>query len=204
MNFHLKDMLSSIVEDDGPPASKPAPVATPNPAAPHPGSPAVLAESAPADPGSDAYQRLAAQTDFTATPVFQTIQKYLAPMASMQLDEKTKFKVAVQQAVAQDHLSPDAISAAFDQFKADLQAASEQFQQKVAKATAVQVDAQKAQAESLAAQSLQLQEQVAQITKDALDAQQRLQMATLRFEQARQTRTSELAQEQARYASLLN
>jgi hypothetical protein len=198
--MHLSDLKKAVFDDDGP--AKAAPAAP----APHPQtlSPAPIAAptSAPvvtdmaADHSDDAYQRLAARSDFLSTSVFQAINKYLAPMASLAIDDKTKFNIAIKQAQAQDGLDPAAVNAVFEQCKKTLNDLSAQFAQNVANKTASDVDAKKKQAEDL-------QAQVQQLTEDAFAAKQRIDTAQHKFEVALQTRLNEITQEQSKYASLL-
>ena len=206
MTLHLKDVLGSFVEDDDPKPQQPKevaqliPITQTNVGVMPPPSVTVNLD---ADHSDDAYQRLLAKTDLSTDPVFQKINKYLTPIASLALDEKTKFKIAIQQAQAQDGVQADAILAVFDQFKNVLQQASDVFAQNAQKAIAAQVDAKKAQAAELSKQIQDLQAQVAQLTEDAFNAQQKIQAAQHRFDTALATRQNELAQEHAKYVGLL-
>ena len=211
MSF-IKDHLpasiaSQIFEDETPKPSHqnatqaPVPVANvgaPAPVGyPHPiDSSYTVTDSGTADHTDDAYQRLFAITDFTRTPIFQALNKYLAPLASTGLDDKTKFGIALKQAQSIDHLDPNSVLAVFDQFKDTLGNAANNFAQIVANKTHTEVDAKNTKAAELQAQAKQL-------TEEAFNAQQTLQQSQHRFDVALQTRTTELAQEQAKYASFL-
>lgn len=195
MNLHFKEMLGSLVEDDGPksvPHADPAPVAQPAPAVYISPTQAVDV----ADHSDDAYQRLLAKTNWEKAPVFVAIQKYLGPMDGLAVDEKTKFSIALKQAQAQDGIDPAALNQNFESMKSVLQSAADTFAQNVAAKTASDVDAKKKQAETL-------QAQVQQLTEDAFAAQQKLQIAQHKFDVALQTRLNEINQAAAKYAALL-
>ena len=197
--MHLKDFTSAIFEEEAP---KSKPVAAPAPQVAPTSVPYQAAVAVPdqvnesADHSDDAYQRLLAKTDFTQTSVFQAINKHLAPMATLALDDKTKFSIALKQAQALDGVDPSAISVVFDQVKSTLQAESDKFSQTVQAKTATDVDAKNQKAQELSAQ-------VKQLTEEAFAAQQKLQDAQHRFDVALKTRLDEISQEQTKYASLL-
>ncbi len=201
--------LSSLLEDDAP---KPKVVAapTPQPQVPVPvpvmqtmtgdmGAGTVVV----ADPNDSAYQGLLAKTDINSHPVFQTINKHLAPIAALALDEKTKFTIAFKQAQTLDGLQVNAVLDVFAQAKTTLQGESDKFAQTITKAIADKVDGPKAKAADLSSQIQQLQDQVKQLTEDSFNAQQKIQAAQHRFDVALSTRQSEISQIQAKYASLL-
>lgn len=196
MTFGLKQMLGAIIEDDGP---------APQPHVDSPSAPVAVAQTAytaapvtgeVSDKQDDAYQRLAAKTDWTTSPAFVAVNRHLAPMAALAIDDKTKFKVAVTQAQALDGIDPAAITQGFEPLKEVLQQAATDFMRRVAEKMASDVDAKKKQAEELQAQAQQLIE-------ESFNAGQRLQIAQHKFDVAFQTRLAEINQEQAKYASLL-
>lgn len=208
MTFHLKDMVGALVEDDGKEAKHADTHVQPAAPAPQPISAPIVPDAAvsvigDADGHDEVYQKLAAKTDFNASKVFQTINSYLTPLSSMALDDKTKFKVALQQAQAKEGITSDAVLAAFDDAKATLQRASDEFAQNLTRATADQVDARKNKAEAISNQAKDLQAQATQLTEDAFSAQQKLQQAQHKFETASKTRSDEIDQEKSKYASLL-
>jgi hypothetical protein len=205
MNFNIKDMIGSLVEDDG--KGRQVTQDTPKPAPP-PITPSVAIPapdlSGPLDKQDEVYQRLVAKTDFTTTPPFKSINKYLGPIASLQLDEKTKFKIALQQAQAQDGLDASTVTAVFDQCCDILKTESDRFAQASAQATAEQVDAKSAKALAIADQIKALQSEAAQLAEESFASQQKIQTAQHRFELAVQARRSELQSEQAKYAGLIS
>jgi hypothetical protein len=149
-----------------------------------------------ADHTDDAYQKLLAKTDFTQTPVFQSLNKYLAPLVNSGLDDKMKFGIALKQAQAIDHLDPASVLAIFDQFKDTLTNMANNFAQAVANKTHIEVDTKNAKA-------AELQAQAKQFTEDAFNAQQSIQQSQHRFDVALKARQDEITQEQAKYASFL-
>lgn len=200
MDLHFKNILGSIIEDDSPKAvpaataqhqvAPPAPVSTPTSYI----SPTQLVDVA--DHSDDAYQLLFSKTNWEKAPVFIAIQKYLAPMEGLAVDEKTKFSIALKQAQAQDGIDPSALLQNLDAMRTSLSDAANAFAQSVAAKSATEVDAKKKRAEDL-------QKQVQQLTEEAFAAQQKLQSAQHKFDIAVQTRLSEINQAQAKYSSLL-
>lgn len=201
---HLPAGLASQIFEDEPPSKQSHP--TPIPVATQPqvvmtnvgvSAPIPITVTLEAvDHTDDAYQRLLAISDFTQTPIFQSLNKYLAPLASSGLDDKMKFGIALKQAQSIDGLDPQSVLGIFDKFKTDLTSAANNFAQAVVNKAHVEVDVKNAKAADLQAQAKQL-------TEEAFAAQQKLQQNQHRFDVALQTRTTELAQEQAKYASFL-
>jgi outer membrane murein-binding lipoprotein Lpp len=211
MAIHIKDML---FESGSKPAPHPATQTTPPQAhsyihtdttAGYPnGAPSVaVADDGGANHADDAYQRVLAHSDFTQTTVYQTLQKYVAPLMDVLPDEKTRFRAAVKQAAAQSGFDPASIATAFDQLKTDLSKTADNFSASVDHAIAEGVDAKNKQAESLTTQVQSLQAQIAQLKEDAFATQQKIEAGKHRFDTALQTRQQELATEAAKYAGLL-
>jgi hypothetical protein len=136
------------------------------------------------------------KTNLGSTPVFQSINKYLATLASTGLDDKTKFGIALKQAQTIDNLDIASIPAIFEKAKTELADFSNNFAQAIVNKTSVDVEAKKAKA-------AELQAQAAQLNEEAFAAGQKLQSRQHQFDVAMQKRQSELAQEQAKYASFL-
>jgi len=181
----------------------PVPDAQPHHSSPAPPAPVdtpVVTESSPVSPetpDADIYQRLVGKTDWESTPVFLAIKKHLAPMKDVAIDPKTKFTIALKQAMEMDGINPADVTAAFESAKANLQSQLSNFKQIVMNKTATDVDAKKKKAE-------ELQQQVQQLTKEAFDAQSRLQTREHAFEFAAQQRLAEITTKQAEYSSLLS
>lgn len=178
------------------------PAPTPVPVQAHPVVPVqaipVQIDSVPQDvPDSGIYQRLVRVTDWENTPVFQSIKKHLSPMEGMSIDPKTKFSIALKQAVALDGINPTDITQAFETAKTNLQSNLDGFKQVVTARLSTDVDAKKQKAEDLQAQARQL-------TQEAFEAQTKLQTSQNSFETAAQQRLSEITQKQAEYTSLLS
>lgn len=213
----LKDMLSHIpgieVTDDDPqpvkPAAKPAeshPAPAPQPYVPaYPSSQIQPPFTAAAlvDHDDDVYKRLLSKTDFKTTPAFASVQKYLTPLANFPLDEKTKFKMAVVQAQAQEGVSTQSIMAAFDSLKAALQHEAEAFAATIQSATEKEVNGRQSQIQQLTTQLQGLQAQITKLTEDSFAAQQKIQTAQHKFETAFNARTTELDNEKNQYNTLL-
>jgi hypothetical protein len=213
MNIH--DMIWEDSKKPAPRPSTPAPqsqqpagvhsyIKTDTSAGYQNGAPSV---SVTADDGADrtdnAYQKLLDHSDFTKTPIYQTIQKYLDPLVDVLPDEKTRFKAAVKQAAAQSGFDPASIATAFDGLKADLGKVADGFSASVDHAIAEGVDAKKKQATDLGAQVQAMQAQITQLNEEAFATQQKIDAGKHRFDTAFQTRQQELATEAAKYASLL-
>ena len=204
MNFHIKDFL---VEDDGkaaPHPSAPPQHVTPTVPVAHAPSPsmAVVPSASDASPDS-AYQKLLDHTDFTQTQVYQTLQKYLTPLADVIPDERVRFRAAVKQASAQTGFAPESVASTFDMLNSALADASTSFGTSVEHAIADGVTAKNNQADALTAQVASLQQQITQLKEDAYNKQVQIDAAKHRFDTALQTRQQELAQEAAKYANLL-
>lgn len=218
MHNPLKDLAGAMFEDDGrdtpkpqPPHPAPQQQAAPAPVAPYvdPSTSVASVYTQPTagapvgDHDDDAYKRLFAKTDPATTHVFQVLDKYLKPIAGIAMDEKMKFKIALQQAQAQDGIQPDAVVAVFDQFLSALDAARQSFANAVATKSSQEVDARKTQAANLQTQIQNLQAQAKQLDDDAFAAQQKIAEAQHHFDVALSTRQNEISQEKAKYASLL-
>jgi len=198
--MHIPDSIrNALFEEDATPA-KQAPVAAPHPMQAVPQSPMDLAApvaSATSDPhDGDAYQKVLVRTDYTKAPLFAVFQKYLAPMADMPMDDKTKFSIALKQAQAQEGLDVNALLKLFDDATDALQKAVDGFAQATAQFVDEQVTARNKKAADLEAQAHQLKE-------DAFAAQQKSDQAKHNFDVAVAKRSNEIASEKSKYASLL-
>jgi hypothetical protein len=216
------DTLKSVAFED-----EPAPPAqhTPPPAAPQQfASPSFAAPAAapmdaagpapyalPIDAGVVAdhdpvYQALLAKTDFEGTPTAATIHKFLDPLKAIPdtvMPSNVKFKTAVLQASAQAGLTADGILAAFDTLTAKLQQEHDAFGGKEQQFVAREITGRQDQIQKISEQITQLQQQLAQLSNELVDAQGKAAHAQSQFEAAVQRRTSELEQQKALYASLL-
>ena len=182
-------------------ASAPVPVAPGPVAVPFPATP--LVSAAVVDHNDDVYQRLFSKTDFKTTAVFAAIQKYLTPLASLPLDEKTKFKTAVLQAQAQENVSAEVILSTFDSLKSTLVTEQSNFQKAMAQANDREVTARQSKIQELTAQMQDLQNQIQTLTNDAFTAQQKIQTAEHKFDIAFNARSAELEAEKTQYNSML-
>ncbi len=216
-NKIIDSIKHAIIEDDDP---KPDSKSQVHPQASATASAATTGSSAPyptmsAQPMSEevqhVYQRILAKTNFDSTQIAATIRKYLDPLVAIpSLDERTRFKTAVIQAKAQEGLTQEKILATFDGLKVALQNEQESF---TASAQATkereiadrQRRVQEATDEIARKQSeiAELQQQLTEMTSELLGAQSKIQRAESSFAAAVQRRASEIDQEKAKYASLL-
>ena len=147
-------------------------------------------------PDDDLHTRLIAKSDFTTALIFRAIQKYLAPLEGMALDDKVKFGIALKQAQAQDHIDPNEVLAAFDTALASLESYGQNFAQNLQTRLEDLVNSKTKKADELQAQATAMRE-------EAFQAGQRLQTSQHKFDVAMQARVNEVTQERAKYASLL-
>ncbi len=204
MSFHLKEFFVEADETKADPKPEPVRQMPRVPDAPVQGVTMYTPVPADVTPDDNVYRRLASKTDFSASPTFQTLNKFLTPLAGLALDDKTKFKIAVQQAQANGGVEPQDILSVFDAAQTQLQKEAESFVNVAAATKANRVDTANQKASDLSAQIQSLQAQVAQLTNDAFQAQQKLQAAQYQFDNALRKRQQELTQEQAKYQGLLS
>jgi hypothetical protein len=221
MSKFIDTIKHAIVEDD--PDPKPSTLNQAHPEAKISSPPASSRESVTAPSLASAsynslgeetehvYKKILAKTDFQATPVAETIHKYLDPLSAIPaMDERTKFKTAVVQARAQEGLTQEKILATFDGLKVALQNEQESFAA-TAEATKDQEITNRQQkvqqiTEAIAAKQKeisQLQQQLSQMSTDLVEAQSKIQRAESQFTIAAQRRAVEIDQEKAKYVSLL-
>lgn len=101
MQIHLPKSISDALFEDDQSDKKTAAHPQTQPAAAAPVAPVDTTVSVPVETIShddDAYQRILAKTDVTSSQAFATLKKYLEPLASSPIDEKTKFGIALKQA----------------------------------------------------------------------------------------------------------
>jgi hypothetical protein len=127
----LKGKVRDQIFEKEPP--KPAPVVS---APTHPSTPRPLPSQAPVPyvaqtdtpTNGSLYKKLLSRTDFDSTPTGVTINKYLAPFASLPMPEAMKLKAAVAQASAQEKgITSQGILAVFDDLKNSLQTEAQKF-----------------------------------------------------------------------------
>jgi hypothetical protein len=201
-----------ITDDDDDKRTAVATAPHPQPPAayqPPPVSPTFSAVSpvgAAVDHNDEAYKRLLDKTDFKSTPVYASIQDFLAPLASIpstDMSDKVKFKSAVAQAKSHGGLTGDAILQTFDNLKATLQQEGDKFAQFVATKTDKEVAQRQSQIQQLTAQLQSIQTQINQLTSESFDIQQKIDRSKHNFDIAFAARSAELDQEKAQYTNLL-
>jgi glucuronate isomerase len=188
------------------PTPAPAPAAAPTPATvpgigftprPYGVAPATVTDN------PDLYNQIFQKTDFDQTSAGQVLQKYLAPLANIPMDQSQKFKVALAQATAQEGLTADKVIATFDGLLVALQNETSAFSDAVAGQTDHEVTQRQNQIANIQAQIQQLQQQLTQLSTDSVTAQSKISVATNQFSMASSRRKLELEQQKAQYAAML-
>jgi hypothetical protein len=199
----------ALFTDDGKKPAQPATPVAPTPAIgfnsaikqppqPWPAAPAPAITENP-----DLYNQILQKTDFDQTAAGQLLQKYLAPLANIPMDQSQKFKVALAQASAQEGLTADKVIATFDGLLVALQNETAAFSDAVAAQTDHEVTQRQSQITNVQAQIQQLQQQLTQLSTDSVTAQSKISVATNQFSMISQRRKLELEQQKAQYAAML-
>lgn len=156
------------------------------------------------------YQKLKEKTDFSNTAVGQTIQKYLVPLAKIPLDEQSKFKAALAQARAIEHLTDDQILREFDQLAAVLQTEANGFQNSAHQFEVMSVTGGEAQLKELEQKIVEKQTELGQLLEkkkrdqaEVAAARMRLDQKNAEFATAMKTRAAEIAQEKGHMEGVL-
>jgi outer membrane murein-binding lipoprotein Lpp len=201
-NVSWKD---KIFEPEKPRPGKP-PMAAPVPAATVQAPP--LYQGVPTET-SALYERLRKVTDFDSTVAGATLNKYLAPLKNLPLDENMRLKTALAQAGAQEHVSPSNILNAFDCLIQALKDEESKFNAAITK-TLSQIDGKKNEITSTDSQVAQLQTQIDalhikrdQLISDVQAFQTHLARSKDEFAAAMARRNSEIVEQKAHYASIL-
>jgi hypothetical protein len=151
----------------------------------------------------DLYNQILQKTDFDQTTAGQLLQKYLAPLANIPMDQSQKFKVALAQASAQEGLTADKVIATFDGLLVSLQNETSAFSDAVSAQTDHEVTQRQSQIADIQTQIQQLQQQLTQLSTDSVTAQSKISVATNQFSMISQRRKLELEQQKAQYAAML-
>jgi outer membrane murein-binding lipoprotein Lpp len=222
MNFHVPKAMHDMVFESEPDPIKPAssnPPTTGRPTEQVPPtsftpSPQVYipsnVQTVTTSSDNDAYKVLCAHINFETTDVFLKLNKYLAPLASTNLDEKTKFSVAWNQAKAIDGLTPEAFMAAFDNLLAQLGQEGQNFQTWLQGQTdslvtpkAQQIDQLSTHIADLNRQIQEASTQIQTVSSDKADAEAKITKAKSQFDSAFSLHQSEVTALKAKYSSLL-
>jgi hypothetical protein len=186
-------------------APEPAPAvhsaARPAPVAPH-AQPAGFAVGNVAD-NDEVYQRLLSRTDFAATEIGTTVEKFLSPLENLPMDASLKFKTAVAQAKAQDGLKEPDILATFDQLRGALREEQETFSAKAKQFAAKEIAGRQDRIGQITAQITELQQELAELSTQVVEAQTKAARAQGQFAAAVERRSSEIEQQKAQYSALL-
>jgi len=151
----------------------------------------------------EVYNRILAKTDFNGTDIGATIQKYLAPLASLPMDASLKFKTAVAQAKAQNSITEDGILATFDGLKSALAKEQDSFAAKAKQYSDREIEGRSAKISAITAQINQLQQELGQLSTELVEAQGRAARAQGQFTAAIERRSVEIDQQKAQFAALL-
>jgi len=211
MSNFTKKLHDAVFVDDGgnkkhetpAPAATPAPSIGFNSAMKQPPQPWPAAPAPTMTDNPDVYNQILTKTDFEQTAAGQTLQKYLAPLANIPMDQTQKFKVALAQATAQEGLTADKIIATFDGLLVALQNEAQGFNDFVGQQTDHEVTQRNNQIASIQAQITQLQQQLTQLSTDLVNAQSKISVANNQFSMASSRRKIELEQQKAQYAAML-
>ncbi len=164
--------------------------------------------TAPGD--GEMYTKILGKTGFESTEAGAIISKYLSSMEGIPMDANMKLKMAATQAQKLDHLTPDAILAAFDEMKTLLTHEREVFAQGANSIKEQQIDAREAQIQQstqdlIAAQKRvsELQQTLATLQTELAQAQSNLANVQAQFTAAATRREGEITQERDRVASIL-
>jgi uncharacterized protein YicC (UPF0701 family) len=196
----LKDKLKGAIFEDTP-AKR---VRETAPAEPKPTAPLIATSPVVYVPPetSRAYTTLKAATDFDTTIVGGALNKYLAPLKSLPMDEGLRIKTALAQAGAQEHITIKNLLDAFDSLIQALKDEESKFNAAIAKALP-QIEDKKNEINSTSAQITALQKKVDQLTADVSAFMVHIDQTKTEFSAAMARRGAELAQQKAHYASLL-
>lgn len=158
--------------------------------------------TSPSD-NSDLYQQIKDKTDFDKTSPGQILQKYLAPLAPIPMDQSQKFKVALAQAQAQEGLTVDKVLDTFDGLLNQLKTEQDNFNTAASQQNDQEVVKRNSQISEINSQIQQLQSQLGQLSNDVIQAQNKISVATNQFSMASSRRQLEITQQKQQYAVLL-
>jgi hypothetical protein len=171
------------------------------PAVPASGSPFAVPSTVVIDEG--VYQSILKKTNFDATSVGQTIHKYYDALEGTGMDPNARFKAALKQAAALDHIAPDQVLATFDQLTAALEKDAQGFAGVASSVEAKEITARQQKLQDIAQQIAQLQQQQTQVQGELVDAQTTHANATAQYNMAKQRREQEITAQKAQFAALL-
>lgn len=159
---------------------------------------------------TDIYKKLLARTDYTTTPVGETIHKYLDALSTLPLDDLLKLKTAVAQAKKLDGVRDEGILGMFEVLSGWLLDEEEKFSESASEITAKDI-LQKEQAikdyaaeiEKLLAQVEDIKRRLAALSTEVAEAKSHLSNVAAQFKAALTRRRTELDAEKARFAAAL-
>lgn len=200
-----------VTEDDDPAPKhgsnppKPADVSRPEGV-----SQATNSSFTPVQASDETLQKLRSKTSFDNTDVGRILQKFLTPLESIGLDEKTKFRAAMATARAQANLSVEAVLSTFDFLQSSLQDEQKQFEQAASLFDSQEVKDRQVRLQQISDLISQKKKELDELTAkistvsgELAIAQKKEQDIRNDFLSAVQARVVELAQEKAKYSELL-
>lgn len=174
------------------------------------GSVAVVPAQA-SDLSTDKLKMLREATDFDSTRVGMALKKFLAPLESVGLDEKTKFKAAIAQAAAQDpSITVQSVLSTFDSMLKTLEQQQALFSQSASNFEASELSKSQHSIQDLtdriAQKKKELEDLTAQLnaaTAELTDAKQREERAKSEFTWSYNVRLEEIQKQRSSYETLL-
>jgi hypothetical protein len=150
-----------------------------------------------------AYSKLLEKTSFENTSVGVTLTKYLDPLKGLQIDEHAKYKAALAQAQAQEGLTVDKVLACFEGLKVALKNEVDHFEETATSMSKEQINDKASRQQAIKSQLESLQREWDQLAVEVHSAQSKIDIARRQFQDAVDLRTTELDQQKAHYAGLL-
>jgi hypothetical protein len=202
---YLDLIKKQIFVEEGKPTPKlvPKPVALPSISATQTAY-QVSTDTATNGTSGSLYKKLLSRTDFDTTPTGATINKYLAPFASLPMPEAMKLKAAVAQAAAQEkNITAQSVLAVFDDLKASLQTESQRFDASISSLAHSEVDDPASKISDIDKQIATLQQQKSDLQTAMFTSQGKIESAKAEFAAALKRREQELDTQKESYRSQL-
>ncbi len=158
----------------------------------------------------DLLQKLRAETDFDATVAGVTLKKFLTPLESLGLDEKTKFKAAMATASSTASLTVAQVVSTFVDLQRLLGEVQRKFDQSASAFEEKEVKGRTITLHQISDQIVQkkkeledLMSQLSTVSGELAVAQKKEQDKKDEFSRAVQVRTVEINEQRAKYEALL-
>lgn len=148
------------------------------------------------------YEILRVKTDFNATAPGQQLSHFEKPLEKVLPDERMRIKAAMAQA-QESGLTIATVLATFDSLLAQLQNEAQTFAASVDHMVATEVTQKGTEIEQIKTQIEGLQKKLVQLTTEKSQSETKISNKKAEFDAALASRTTELQQEKAHYAGLL-